>query len=293
MSLQGVPACFVSSLQLLGGLGVTDLRCAGVALRVRWKWLRRVDGQRTWSSLPDVNDRLVVAVFQAATTINLGDGATAMFWTDNWLDGSCIRVLAPTVFAAVPKRHRSTSVAEALNNRAWVRHITGPRTMRLINEFLSLWAMVEQVQLTPGVPDTFAWCWSSDGVYSAASAYGAMFAGSSAPLGAKLIWKTAAPPRVRFFFWLVMHGRCWTAHRRRRHGLQDTDACIFCDQAAETIDHVILGYVFSREVWATCLRWLRLDSLVHVREENTMVWWSTVRKLLSKTLCRGSIPSSS
>jgi hypothetical protein len=30
-----------------------------------------------------------------------------------------------------------------------------------------------------------------------------------------------ASPKVRFFFWLALHGRCWTANRRMRHGLQD------------------------------------------------------------------------
>jgi hypothetical protein len=44
-----------------------------------------------------------------------------------------------------------------MHERAWVRHITGPRTMRLLNEFIALWNLVEQVQLTPGVPDTFCW----------------------------------------------------------------------------------------------------------------------------------------
>jgi hypothetical protein len=40
---------------------------------------------------------------------------------------------------------------------AWVHHITGPCTMRLLMEFIGLWNTVEQVQLRPGVPDTFAW----------------------------------------------------------------------------------------------------------------------------------------
>lgn len=158
--------------------------------------------------------------------------------------------------------------------------------MRLINEFLALWTLVQQVQLTPESPDTFAWRWSSDGVYTASSAYAAMFAGSSTPLGAKLIWKTTAPPRVRFF-WLVLHGHCWTAHCQRRHGLQDTDDCILCDQAPETMDHILLGCVFSREVWAACLRSLRLHGLVQVREECAMVWWTTARKRLPKALRRG------
>lgn len=78
-------------------------------------------------------------------------------------------------------------MAEALQGRAWVRHITGPRTMRLLLEFFNLWNLVEQVQLSPGVPDTFSWRLTQDGQYSASSAYGAMFIGSLAPLGAKLL----------------------------------------------------------------------------------------------------------
>ena len=50
------------------------------------------------------------------------------------------------------------------------------------------------------MPDVFSCRLAADGRYSAASAYGAMFFGSATPIGAKHIWKTAAPPRVRFFY---------------------------------------------------------------------------------------------
>lgn len=149
-------------------------------------------------------------MFQAATVFNLGDGKSTFFWTDRWLNGSCIRTMAPTVFAEVSARKKKATVAEALPSDAWVRHTV-------------------------------------DQNYSAASAYGAMFLGSSTPIGANQVWKTAAPPRVRFFFWLVMHGRCWTAERRFRHGLQDSPVCIMCDQQDETMDHILLDCSFSRE----------------------------------------------
>ena len=166
--------------------------------------------------------------FRAATVSALGNGESTLFWTDNWLQGTNIRCLAPAVFAAVPKRRRCVFVAEALQGRSWVHHITGPRTMRLLTEFIGLCNTLEQVQLCPGVPDTFAWRLTADQQYSASSAYGAMFLGCSRPLGARQLWKTAAPPRIKFFFWLVMHGRCWTAHRRWRHGLQESNTCIIC-----------------------------------------------------------------
>lgn len=36
------------------------------------------------------------------------------------------------------------------------------------------------------------------------------------------------PPKVRYFYWLVLHDRCWTAARRKRRGLQDSDDCALC-----------------------------------------------------------------
>ena len=87
------------------------------------------------------------------------------------------------------------------------------------------------------------------GEYSAASAYGAMFFGSTPMLGAKIIWKTAAPPKARFFFWLAIHERCWTADRRFRHSLQQSNACIICDQAPETLDHLLCGCCLARQAW--------------------------------------------
>jgi hypothetical protein len=73
--------------------------------------------------------------------------------------------------------------------------------MRLLTEFISLCNMLEQVHLLPGVPDTFAWRLTADQQYSASSAYRAMFIGCSRLLGARQLWKTSAPPQVKFFFW--------------------------------------------------------------------------------------------
>ena len=214
----------------LGGLGVADLRRARTALRVRWPWLRRVGQARSWAPLPEQGEKAVLDLFKVVTTSTVASGESTFFWVNCWLQGSGVCQLAPTVFAAVPKRHWGTTVAEALQDFAWVRHITGPRSLRLVAEFVQLCMAVEQVYLTPETPDTFSWNLTSSQRYTTASAYGAMFFGCSKPLGAALIWKTSAPPRVKFFFWLALHGKCWTADRRWRHGLQDQNSCIICDQ---------------------------------------------------------------
>lgn len=76
--------------------------------------------------------------------------------------------------------------------------------MHVLVEFSHLCDILNEVHLS-AEPDTFNWSLTADQNYSAASAYGAMFLGSSRPVGAKQIWKTSAPLRVKFFFWLVRH----------------------------------------------------------------------------------------
>jgi hypothetical protein len=248
--------------------------------------MHRVGHARSWASLPNQEEKAVLDLFKAATASSVGSGESTFFWIDSWLHGACVRQLAPAVFAAVPRQRWGTTVAEALQGFAWVSHIAGPRSLRLIAEFVQLCREIERVHLTPGVPDTFTWNLTSCQSYSAASAYSAMFFGCSKLLGAALIWKTPTPPRIKFFFWLALHGKCWTADRRWRHGLQDDNSCITCDQS-ETLDHIILGCVFSREVWAACLRAFRLLELIPTHEERIMDWWTTSRKRLPKVLRRG------
>ena len=82
--------------------------------------------------------------------------------------------------------------------------------------------------------DRFIWRWTADGSYSASSAYRAFFIGMTSLIGAKELWKAWAPPKCKFFFWLLLHNRLWTAARRKWRGLQDDDVCALCDQEQET-----------------------------------------------------------
>ena len=177
------------------------------------------------------------------------------------------------------------TVQEALQNDAWVRHVNGPVTAQLLLELSRLFGRLMDIDLS-SEPDTFRWGLTPDGQYSAASAYGAMFLGSSTPVGAKQLWKTRAPPRVRFFVWLILHRRCWTAERRFRHGLQTSDTCIICDQSSETMDHLVLGCVFSKEVWGILLRRLQLGHLFVV-EQPIIDWWLKERKTFQKPFRAG------
>jgi hypothetical protein len=98
-------------------------------------------------------------------------------------------------------------------------------------------------------PDTFKWKWDSSGLYTASSTYRAFFFGLTEQLGARQLWKIKAPNKCRFFLYLVMHGRCWTSERRHQHGLQNHDIAFICSQEPESLDHLLMRCVYSREVW--------------------------------------------
>jgi len=198
--------------------------------------------------LPIRTSKEVQAFFKASTFTRLGDGQTALFWEDGWIDGQDVSTIAPYLHQRVPQRIRSKqTVSDGLQGRAWVRCISGGLSVQELTDFLHLWAIVDSIQLSDQ-PNKTIWRWTADGVYSAKSAYNMLHIGSITMPGHRLIWKTWAPLRVKIFLWLAMKCRHWTADRRARHGLEARELCYLCDQGQETIDHIIAVCPLSREV---------------------------------------------
>lgn len=116
-----------------------------------------------------------------------------------------------------------------------------------------------------------------------------MFVGSIRFPPWKRIWKTWALANCKLFIWLAINNRCWTSDRLARRGLPHQAACPFCDQAAETINHVLSSCVLVREVWSTTL--IRLNHIVRLRPPNAdssfNSWWSRTAASLPKVLRKG------
>jgi hypothetical protein len=169
-------------------------------------------------------------MFQASVTVIIGDGRSAKFWTDSWLPDGPLCRFAPHLFGAIGRRRRGKTVCEAITGRSWIRDIQGAPTAHVLCDYVHVWAKVQGVVFDDMVADRFIWRWTADGSYSASSAYRAFFHGMASLRGAAELWKARAPAKCKFFFWLLLHERLWTAARRKRHGLQDDDACSLCDQ---------------------------------------------------------------
>ncbi|WVZ63856.1 LOW QUALITY PROTEIN: hypothetical protein U9M48_013454 [Paspalum notatum var. saurae] len=272
-----------------GGLGVHDLDRLGCALRIWWLWLQKTDGSRPWAGLPVQVPLKARALFNMAVATRVGNGVSTFFWTDWWLEDKTVAELAPNLFSLIPKGIvKRRTVSQALSNRRWVEDIRGALTIQVLLEYLAIWDMVDALVLQHDVPDQHVWKLPTSGSYSNKSAYNAMFVGTIKFFPWRRLWKSWAPPKCKFFMWLAINNQCWTSDQLARHGLPHLPACPICDQAEETIHHILGSCVLAREVWVEVLRRLQLTALKPLNPScKFFSWWSQSSKALPKDLRKG------
>jgi len=272
----------------LGGLGISHLQFLGWSVRLRWLWLQKTEPNKPWSFFPIKAPYQVQAFFSAAVVTVVGNGKNSLFWSDRWLADQSLEQLLPHLFRAVTARGRKRTVYAALENRSWVTDIKGALTVDVILEYLQLWDLLQGFELQPEIEDSHIWQFSTSGNFSTKSAYEAFSIGSIQFNSWEKIWKSWAPSKCRFFLWTVVHKKCWTADRLARKGLNHPAACPLCDQAGETIDHLLVSCVFSRQVWFTVLQGLGLQALaLQVVDLSFEDWWTNVSNRVTGQVQKG------
>ena len=234
----------------LGGLGIIDLHKHGIALRLRWEWLRRTDPSRPWQGLNLTADKQVTLAIRSLVQWRVGNGEHALFWRDRWLNGGTVAEIAPLVAARVRTQVANKRlVSKGLCSHAWTDDITGTLDTDALAQFIRLWEILMEVHLDSEMEDAPIWAWNESGVYSATSAYRMLCMGGIRFRSFAAIWKCWAPLSCRIFMWLAVQYRLYTLDRRARHGLQDqTSPCYLCDQDKDNVDHILLQCVFARHV---------------------------------------------
>ncbi|WVZ76358.1 hypothetical protein U9M48_024338 [Paspalum notatum var. saurae] len=249
-----------------GGLEILNLETMGWALRIRWLWLQKTNAARPWEGLPVNVPRNAQALFAAAIQVAVGSGKDTLFWTDRWLQGNSLAELAPNLVLAISKRARKQrTVFQALTNRRWVKDIRGALTVQVLVEYVKVWEMVDDVILQPGVPDNFRWRFTQSGQYSCNLDLGRGF-GRVGPLS----------------------GVNSSFDRLAKRGLPHPNVCPLCDQEQETVQHLLVSCVFTRQVWTLILNALGLPDLVPQPDGRQFSsWWSGAVSRAPKELKKG------
>ena len=121
--------------------------------------------------------------------------------------------MAPNLYHHAKRKKRT--VAEALEENKWIDDIRHNLTTTLVAEFFKVFKLLwsSGVTLTQGIQDSIRWKWTPSGAYTAKSAYQAQFLGGIPSVAANAIWKCWAPSKCKFFAWLLLQNRIWTADR--------------------------------------------------------------------------------
>jgi hypothetical protein len=143
---------------------------------------------------------------------------------------------------------------------------------------------VDEVQLS-GKQDSIVWKPCTDRIYSAVSAYEFQFHGRLLPPHLEKVWQAMVEGKVKFFLWLMLRNRNWTADRMLRRGLPCNAICSLCDQEPETTAHWVIGCSYSKEVWAALSSASTNAPLASFCSQASSIrsWWSKIQFCVPKT----------
>ena len=205
-----------------GGLGIRDLEVQNTCLLLKLLHRLHTGSQSSWANWirehmclanleGDIQGnhwelmREMLPLYQAITTVELGDGKSTAFWHDVWTSEESIAEYFPALYShcKLPNQPVHLIAAEGLRCHL-VPRLTAEVTLELatVNELLS------RVVLTnnrDGRNSAFA---MENGTLHTSGLY-KMIKSSRDPLDPSTgaFWHSYAPPRVQIFAWLLMHGR--------------------------------------------------------------------------------------
>ena len=247
-----------------GGLGIKDLATQNTCLLLKllhklygsqltsWaRWVRRnvclanlegsIQGAH-WDAL-----KMLLPLYQAITTVTVGDGRSTSFWHDVW----CGDESFSEKFGALMSHCKDDKLSVHDAVTGGLQASLAPRLTPLAaSELNAVSGITSGLALTASSDTRHSPFADADGALQTSALYAllkSMQAPSAGPV--TTFWKCSAPPRVQFFAWLLQRDRiqCKT-NLLRRHVLVD-DICDLCGQAPETASHLIFHCQFASMFW--------------------------------------------
>jgi hypothetical protein len=93
-------------------------------------------------------------LFNASTTVTVGNGKIAEFWKSSWIQGQAPKNIAPTLFTKA--KRKNITVDKALTNNNWIRLCSPYTGEGELREFVSLWQAIGNMQKLNGLEDTIS-----------------------------------------------------------------------------------------------------------------------------------------
>jgi len=248
-----------------GGLGVKDLKTFNQCLLLKllhrlhhpgdsaWaKWVKNqitvaslagnIEGAH-WDSLKEL-----LPTYRAITTTQVGNGISTSFWFDNWLQAGQLAQTFPALHSHATCAIASVADVLAQPIRA---HFVTRLSRAAAAELAALEELLDDVHLSADPDNRLCPLAAKDNILRAGPVYAtAMHARADADCPFyKFVWINHAPPRVRFFAWLLVQGKIQCKTNLLLKNIVDDAECELCHMDVESPDHLILHCPTATQFW--------------------------------------------
>ncbi|CAL5435347.1 unnamed protein product [Camellia sinensis] len=230
------------------------------------------------SSLERYGSR-AIALFLENIQFKLGDGKRIKFWLDTWVSCTPLSNLYPRLFSLATNKdsfvHQYLYQA-AGNQTHW--NISYRRTLRAWEDELHLELiskLPQPLSINNNCVDHLLWTPSPSGSFTVKSLYG-IFENSLrlTPFPIMKMWKSAAPPKIKAFGWLVWWNRIASSDLlARRLIIPAINQCAFCGTDNESAMHLLLHCNFAWKVWAEIISWWGSQWVSPSSLQDLLLWW--------------------
>lgn len=204
----------------------------------------------------------------------------ASFWSSAWLQGQRPQDIAPNIFQI--SKNKNKSIHEGIQHKAWIRDIDLRHrnfSPQHFMEYVQLWNALSNVELHQDREDNIIWKFNPNVKFTTGSAYRAQFIGATVTNFNCLIWKVWAPPKCKFFAWLAIQNRIWTADRLQARRWPNNGVCALCRHSPESGVHLFQDCRYTRRIWEGIATWLSNEQLrpsAWVPADSVQSWWDNM-----------------
>ena len=184
--------------------------------------------------------------YRSLTAVSVGDGATTSSWFDHWLLNTTLKDTFPVLFSHCV---RVDETVRTVLNLGLDSMLQPRRTRAATEELMILSVCLAHVSLQ-NKPDARTLLTTKREPFTSSGAYSAL-QGLTLSSDVSRIWATKLPTKIKFFAWLLFHGRLNTRahlHHRNIKPLQDS-WCERCPGVLETDAHIFWECSAARGVW--------------------------------------------
>jgi hypothetical protein len=191
----------------------------------------------------------MIDLYKAMAKCNLGDGKSAFFWSDLWLD-TCLQQKFPHLLSFAKKA--TATITEIVNTEFLEDLFHLPLSQQAFQELSEFKSVGNQalLRIAESESDSWSYIWGNN-TFSVNKAYKLMCGSQPTPPHFSWIWNSSCQARHKFFFWLLLLDRLNTRNllgRKQFHLPLYACATLQCNEE-ETLIHLFWACPFAENCW--------------------------------------------